>query len=147
MTLSVETKNWIIGATGFSKVANAYLTVEAKDPFFSFPTFYFNLCYLYELSLKGYLSHNGWSDKRLRLDLAHDLEKGWQAAIGEGYVPPSDEVKMLMKVLAPHHKQHTFRYLRNDWMVIPDNHFESMRTAHSHLLAIGHQLGLPETVT
>jgi len=144
MALSVETKNWIIGATGFSKVCEAYLLVGAKDPYFSFPTFYFNLSYLYELSLKGYLSFEGWDNNKLKDQLGHNLEKCWQAAIGAGYVPPSELITEMIMILAPHHKRHSLRYLPDDWLNIPEDHFQSMRIAKSHLMAVGHQLGLPD---
>ena len=144
MALSMETKNWIIGATGFCKASDAYLNAGANDPYFSFPTFYFNLSYLFELSLKGYLSFRGWDDRKIKKQLGHDLNKCWKQAKEAGYMPPSDLIEEMVEILAPLHKNHNLRYLPDDWLRVPEDHFLSMRVAHSHLMAVGSQLGIPE---
>ena len=146
MALTAETKNWIIGATGFSKVCEAYIAHGIKDPYFSFPTFYFNLSYLFELSLKSYLSFKGYEDQSIKNNFGHNLERLWNKATAEGYIPPSELVRDLLEVLTPLHTNHNLRYLPDDWLKVPEDHVQSMRVAKSHLLAIGHQIGLPEDI-
>lgn len=137
----------IANAMGFLKAGDSLLAQHKAsgdaDDMFHIAAFFVNLCFAYELSLKGFLAHRKWVGDE-KNDLGHDLEKALGEAIKHGYEPP-DGVPEMIKVLGPLSKSHELRYLRPGLtgIALPDAP-RALTVTHAHVTAIGDQLPITD---
>lgn len=136
-------KLWLTGAVGFYEAASALLEKGSKPgAIFHWPAFYVNLCYAYELSFKGFLAANGWSDDSLKNEIGHDLHKAFLKSRESKFTPHSKEVSEMLDVLGPLHRSHSLRYLTGKAVDLPIENKKVLRLTREHLLAVGNQLGV-----
>lgn len=138
----------IANAMGFLKAGDALLAQhksrgDAADMFHTF-AFFVNLCFAYELSLKGFLAHRKWAGDEKR-DLGHDLQKALVEAVKLGYQPPAGVAEMI-KILGPLSKSLELRYLRAGMggVSLPDPPDRALVVAQAHVRAIGDQIPISD---
>jgi hypothetical protein len=71
---------------------------------------YFLLCHSIELALKAYLAASGVSEAKLRNELRHDIKRALRSARCHGFVPTDKRFPDIVRLLAPYHLDHSFRY-------------------------------------
>ena len=71
---------------------------------------YFLLCHSIELALKAYLAASGVSEAKLRKELRHDIRLALRLARRHGFAPTDRRFPDIVKLLAPYHLDHSFRY-------------------------------------
>jgi hypothetical protein len=78
---------------------------------------YFLLCHSIELALKAYLAASGVSEARLRNELGHDIRHALRSARGHGFTPTDKRFPDIVRLLAPYHLDHSFRYPKGSGQV------------------------------
>jgi hypothetical protein len=113
-------------AIGFVQDARAYVEsarilygVHGGAPRFSGPT-YFLLGQAIELVLKAHLSASGVSTRTLRHRIRHDIALAFRYARRYFSFAPADvRFAELVGLLAPYHRDHSFRYRKTGYRQLP----------------------------
>jgi hypothetical protein len=74
---------------------------------------YFLLCHAIELALKAYILGQGGTEKEAK-KIRHDLTAAWSRAVALGF-PSSTELETIVRLVAPPHRDYSFRYSNQSW--------------------------------
>jgi hypothetical protein len=138
----------LANAMGFLKAGDSLLAQHKAsgdaDDMFHIAAFFVNLCFAYELSLKGFLAYRKWGGDE-KNDLGHDLKKTLGEAVELGYQPPARVIETI-DILGPLSKSHELRYLRPglSGINLPDPPDRALVVAQAHLRAIGDQIPIAD---
>lgn len=81
---------------------------------------YFLIAQSIELYLKAYIiAAGGTRSQLMKADTRHSLEKLLLLASERGYSPRSKKTSAVVEMLAPHHRDHSFRYRKVGFKTYP----------------------------
>lgn len=113
---------------------------------FPWPPFFACIGYALELSLKAYIIQRGGTEQDCQNAIGHDLCKAIEAACARGLTHPDKNVKAFVAKIGPHHRSHSFRYMKPLDVAALPGVYETLTITNQHLLSIAEQLPelLPE---
>ncbi|MEP6342752.1 MAG: hypothetical protein ABJ275_05500 [Maricaulaceae bacterium] len=138
---------FISGAVAFKIAAKAFLNADRADVggCFFWNAYYYNICLSFELSLKCFLAHSGFDPNTMKHKIGHDLMKGLDATIDNGFKPHSEDIKPLIEILGPPYRSHELRYLKNQPLILPHSEEQTLELLTKHLEAVVSQIGFDKS--
>ncbi|MGH7033943.1 MAG: hypothetical protein ACREFL_09465 [Stellaceae bacterium] len=134
---STQASLFLANAFGFYLAAKRIAEGGLGDDF-PWPPFFVNVGYAFELSLKAYVLQRGGAERDCR-NLGHDLKAATSEAQNRGLPQPQWDVTEFLDKINPHHRDHSFRYLRDITLLVPDAD-EILDVTKRHLEAVAREL-------
>jgi hypothetical protein len=79
---------------------------------------YYLACHAIELILKAFILTNGGTESEI-IKIRHDLLKAWGRANELGLRPLDTRIEVIIKMRAPYHLDHRFRYRQTGFITLP----------------------------